>query len=108
MGGRCARPSRQEHVVVAVSRASATCCAESSRLATSVLWGARQQTLAPSALLILRGTPPRAGTFKLTLTFTEDYPNKAPTVRFESKMFHPNSAPSDADCCLVSAWAPDN
>jgi hypothetical protein len=33
-----------------------------------------------------------AGTFKLTLTFTEDYPNKAPTVRFESKMFHPNSA----------------
>lgn len=34
----------------------------------------------------------RAGTFKLTLTFTEDYPNKAPTVRFESKMFHPNSA----------------
>jgi len=32
-----------------------------------------------------------AGTFKLTLTFTEDYPNKAPTVRFESKMFHPNS-----------------
>ena len=35
---------------------------------------------------------PRAGTFKLTLTFTEDYPNKAPTVRFESKMFHPNSA----------------
>jgi len=34
------------------------------------------------------------GTFKLTLTFTEDYPNKAPTVRFESKMFHPNSAPS--------------
>lgn len=33
-----------------------------------------------------------SGTFKLTLVFTEDYPNKAPTVRFESKMFHPNSA----------------
>ena len=32
-----------------------------------------------------------AGTFKLTLTFTEEYPNKAPVVRFESKMFHPNS-----------------
>lgn len=32
-----------------------------------------------------------AGTFKLTLQFTEDYPNKAPTVRFVSKMFHPNS-----------------
>jgi ubiquitin-conjugating enzyme E2 A len=37
-------------------------------------------------------TPWEGGTFKLTLTFTEDYPNKAPTVRFESKMFHPNSA----------------
>jgi len=26
----------------------------------------------------------------LTLEFTEDYPNKAPVVRFTSKMFHPN------------------
>jgi len=47
----------------------------------------RSQALAPAA---------PAGTFKLTLTFTEDYPNKAPTVRFESKMFHPNSAPGRA------------
>ena len=39
-----------------------------------------------------RPLPLWPGTFKLTLTFTEDYPNKAPTVRFESKMFHPNSA----------------
>jgi ubiquitin-protein ligase len=30
------------------------------------------------------------GTFKLTLEFTEEYPNKAPTVKFVSKMFHPN------------------
>ncbi|KAI4994254.1 hypothetical protein ZWY2020_029302 [Hordeum vulgare] len=29
-------------------------------------------------------------TFKLTLQFTEDYPNKPPTVRFVSRMFHPN------------------
>jgi ubiquitin-conjugating enzyme E2 A len=33
-----------------------------------------------------------AGTFKLTLEFTEDYPNKAPVVKFKSTMFHPNSA----------------
>jgi Ubiquitin-conjugating enzyme len=32
-----------------------------------------------------------AGTFKLTLEFTEDYPNKAPVVKFKSTMFHPNS-----------------
>ena len=31
------------------------------------------------------------GTFKLTLLFAEDYPNKPPIVHFVSKMFHPNS-----------------
>ena len=32
-----------------------------------------------------------AGTFKLKLEFTEEYPNKAPVVKFLSKIFHPNS-----------------
>ena len=32
-----------------------------------------------------------AGTFKLTLAFTEEYPNKAPVGKFKSHMFHPNS-----------------
>jgi hypothetical protein len=32
-----------------------------------------------------------SGTFKLSLQFSEDYPNKPPTVRFVSRMFHPNS-----------------
>lgn len=31
-----------------------------------------------------------AGTFKLTLEFSEEYPNKAPVVKFVSKLFHPN------------------
>ena len=31
------------------------------------------------------------GTFKLSVEFTEEYPNKAPTVKFLTKMFHPNS-----------------
>jgi ubiquitin-conjugating enzyme E2 A len=35
-------------------------------------------------------TPFEDGTFKLTLSFQEDYPNKPPTVRFVSRMFHPN------------------
>ena len=34
------------------------------------------------------------GTFKLSVEFTEEYPNKAPTVKFLTKMFHPNSAQS--------------
>lgn len=35
-------------------------------------------------------TPFEDGTFKLTIEFTEEYPNKPPSVRFISKMFHPN------------------
>lgn len=29
-------------------------------------------------------TPWEGGTFRLTLEFTEDYPNKSPTVRFKT------------------------
>jgi ubiquitin-conjugating enzyme E2 A len=36
-------------------------------------------------------TPWEGGTFKLTLTFTEEYPNRPPKVKFITKMFHPNS-----------------
>ena len=36
-------------------------------------------------------TPWDGGTFRLVLEFSEDYPNKAPEVRFVSEMFHPNS-----------------
>lgn len=42
-------------------------------------------------------TPFEDGTFKLTIEFTEEYPNKPPTVRFVSKMFHPNGK------CLLCA-----
>ena len=37
-----------------------------------------------------KDTPFEDGTFKLTKEFTEEYPNKPPTVRFISRMFHPN------------------
>jgi hypothetical protein len=50
-----------------------------------------------------------AGTFKLTLEFSEDYPNKAPVVKFKSTMFHPNSeccAPDEALWCAPMPTVP--
>jgi ubiquitin-conjugating enzyme E2 A len=41
--------------------------------------------------LLLFLVRPVLGTFKLTMEFTEEYPNKAPVVKFTSTMFHPNS-----------------
>ena len=66
-------------------------CGAAARPHRPARWGAVRAPTSPAGLR-RSAWGPRAGTFKLTLTFTEDYPNKAPTVRFESKMFHPNSA----------------
>lgn len=41
------------------------------------------------------------GTFRLTLEFQEEYPNKAPVVKFKSTMFHPNST-FDMKCLSAS------
>uniref|UniRef100_A0A8C9DD38 Ubiquitin conjugating enzyme E2 A n=1 Tax=Prolemur simus TaxID=1328070 RepID=A0A8C9DD38_PROSS len=48
------------------------------------------------------------GTFKLTIEFTEEYPNKPPTVRFISKMFHPNVYADGSICLdiLQNRWSP--
>eukprot|EP00037_Helgoeca_nana_P023971 m.251344 g.251344 ORF g.251344 m.251344 type:complete len:170 (+) comp26505_c1_seq2:402-911(+) len=53
-------------------------------------------------------TPFEDGAFKLLLEFSEDYPNKAPKVRFISEMFHPNVY-ADGQICLdilQNRWSP--
>uniref|UniRef100_A0A3B4GV98 E2 ubiquitin-conjugating enzyme n=2 Tax=Haplochromini TaxID=319058 RepID=A0A3B4GV98_9CICH len=49
-----------------------------------------------------------SGTFKLIVEFTEEYPNKPPTVRFVSKMFHPNVYADGSICLdiLQNRWSP--
>jgi len=53
-------------------------------------------------------TPFEDGTFKLVLQFTEEYPNKAPSVKFISKMFHPNVYADGSICLdiLQNRWSP--
>jgi len=53
-------------------------------------------------------TPFEDGTFKLLLTFDEQYPNKPPAVKFLSRMFHPNVYANGELCLdiLQNRWSP--
>lgn len=44
-------------------------------------------------------TPWDGGIFRLSLDFTEEYPNKPPTVKFKNAIFHPNVY-KDGSICL--------
>jgi len=53
-------------------------------------------------------TPFEDGTFRLVIQFDEQYPNKPPSVKFISDMFHPNVYAS-GDLCLdilQNRWTP--
>eukprot|EP00891_Asterochloris_glomerata_P007567 jgi/Astpho2/7567/Aster-02473 len=53
-------------------------------------------------------TPFEGGIFSLRITFSEQYPEKPPRVRFTSDMFHPNVY-GDGTLCLdiiQDAWSP--
>jgi len=52
--------------------------------------GVYEETVSIMILCRPKDTPFEDGTFKLTMQFSEEYPNKPPVVRFVSKMFHPN------------------
>ncbi|KAH3684253.1 hypothetical protein WICPIJ_004773 [Wickerhamomyces pijperi] len=53
-------------------------------------------------------TPFEDGTFRLSITFDEEYPNKPPQVKFLSEMFHPNVYASGELCLdiLQNRWSP--
>lgn len=53
-------------------------------------------------------TPFEDGTFRLVMHFEEQYPNKPPSVKFISDMFHPNVYATGELCLdiLQNRWSP--
>lgn len=68
----------------------------------------RVGNISSSLNILLAETPFEDGTFKLLLTFDEQYPNKPPTVKFLSRMFHPNVYANGELCLdiLQNRWSP--
>ena len=56
-----------------------------------------------------KDSPYDGGCFSVKLVFPGDYPMKAPTMRFETKIFHPNIDWADGSVCmdsLAAGWSP--
>lgn len=90
--------SRQHHAV--------ECCHLRARYASH--GGPASLSLSADSVRITAETPFEDGTFKLLLTFDDSYPNKPPSVKFLSRMFHPNVYANGELCLdiLQNRWSP--
>ena len=53
------------------------------------------------------GTPYEGGHFKVELTFPAEYPMKPPTLKFGTKIYHPNVDDQGHACIdILQHWAP--
>lgn len=56
-----------------------------------------------------KGSPYEGGKFKCTITFSDDYPMKAPELQFVTKVYHPSVKSDDGKVCpevIGKDWAP--
>ncbi|KAH8803492.1 ubiquitin conjugating enzyme 1, partial [Xylogone sp. PMI_703] len=53
------------------------------------------------------GTPYAGGTYHVDITLPDRYPFVAPTIRFTTKIWHPNISSQTGACCVLeSGWTP--
>ena len=60
-------------------------------------------------MLAPESTPYEGGVFKLKFTFPDNYPFKAPDVKFTTTIYHPNIKTDTGEICqdvFASSWAP--
>lgn len=48
-----------------------------------------------------KGTPWEGGEYKLTMEFSDEYPNRPPKCKFDPVLFHPNVYPSGTVCLSI-------
>lgn len=56
-----------------------------------------------------KSTPYEGGTFRLSCIFPENYPFKAPLIKFDSKIYHPNVNKDSGEICqdiYEKDWVP--